>query len=92
MARSTTQRDKDRATIAKAKPPCHLCGQPIDYTLSHPHPDSYVVDHIVPLAKGGDDTLSNKAAAHRGCNRAKGYRLDGGPVVRRSGSLVRPGG
>jgi len=46
----------------------------------------------VPLHHGGTDTLDNKQAAHRACNRAKGARLDGGPVIRRSGSLIRPGG
>ena len=32
--RSTTQRDKDRATIARGKPACAICGAAIDYTLS----------------------------------------------------------
>jgi 5-methylcytosine-specific restriction endonuclease McrA len=28
-------------------------------------PMAYVVDHIIPLAKGGEDALPNKQAAHR---------------------------
>ena len=32
---------------------------------------AYVVDHVVPLARGGADELDNKQAAHRSCNRAK---------------------
>jgi len=47
---------------------------------------SFVVDHVVPLAKGGADALDNKKAAHRGCNSTKRARLVA-PIVRRSGTL-----
>lgn len=85
--RSTTQRDRDRENIARAKPACHICGDPIDYTLPYLHPLEYVVDHIIPLAKGGPDRLSNKAAAHRSCNRSKSDKHHA-PIVRRSRSLT----
>lgn len=88
--RSTTIRDRHRKTIAKGQPPCGICGQPIDYTLPHLDPGEFVVDHKTPLNRGGKDVLSNKQAAHRLCNRLKSDRLDGGPVLRRSGSLTRP--
>jgi 5-methylcytosine-specific restriction endonuclease McrA len=84
--RQTSVRDRHRAVIARGKPPCWICGQPIDYTLPWPDPKCYVVDHVTPLAKGGDDTLANKRAAHRDCNRAKSDR-DFAPILRRSGSL-----
>lgn len=73
--RSTTIRDRDRATIRRTKPPCHICEQPIDYSLHHLDPGAFVVDHIVPLNRGGADELANKAAAHRSCNRTKSDRL-----------------
>jgi 5-methylcytosine-specific restriction endonuclease McrA len=85
--RSTTQRYRDRALIRRAKPNCHICGLEIDYTLPHLDPGEYVVDHIIPLAKGGTDTIDNKAAAHRSCNSAKAARIIA-PIVRRSGSLT----
>lgn len=84
--RDTTIRDRHRTAIARSKPPCALCGQPIDYTLPTLDPGAYVVDHIIPLAKGGDDGLANKQPAHRSCNRAKSDRLES-PVLRTSGSL-----
>lgn len=87
MTRNTTTRDRHRATIARGQPPCALCGQPIDYTLPHTDPMSYAVDHIIPLHKGGDDALSNKQAAHRACNRAKGTDPDATAVIRTSGTL-----
>ena len=91
--RNTAQRDRDRAAIAASKPPCYLCGEPIDYTLPYLHPMSFVVDHIIPLARAKDDahrrqldTLANKAAAHRECNSKKRAR-DYAPIIRRSNSL-----
>lgn len=75
--RNTTIRDRHRKAIAKDKPPCGICGQPIDYTLPHTDLQSFVVDHIVPLHRGGQDVLVNpdgtpqKQAAHRACNRDK---------------------
>jgi len=74
--RNTTVRDKHRAAIRRTKPPCHICKGEIDYALRTPHPDSFEVDHVVPLNQGGADTLDNKAAAHRRCNRAKSDKLD----------------
>lgn len=64
--RSTTIRDRHRKIIARGKPPCGICGNEIDYTITdHLDPMAYVVDHIVPVAKGGPDELANKQAAHR---------------------------
>lgn len=87
-ARSTSIRDRHRAAIARGKPPCALCGQSIDYTLPHLDPMAYVVDHVIPRARGGADTLANKQAAHRRCNRDKSDK-DHGRIIRRSRSLVR---
>lgn len=80
MTRNTTTRDRHRRTIARDHPPCGICGHPIDYDLPHTDPRSYVVDHIVPRAKDGPDTLDNKQAAHRDCNRAKSDKLPGDHV------------
>ena len=84
--RNSAQRERMRRQIARSKPACHICGQPIDYTLPHLDPKSFVIDHVVPLAKGGTDTIDNVKAAHRDCNSAKRARLVA-PIVRRSRSL-----
>ena len=76
--RSTTVRDRDRKAIARTKPPCGICEEPIDYALPHMDPMAFVVDHVIPLASARTiedrealDVLANKQAAHRVCNRLK---------------------
>lgn len=77
--RSTARRDRNRKLVARGRPPCHLCGNEIDYEASHLEPLAFTIDHIIPLAKGGLDEIDNIAAAHRQCNRAKG---DGGAEIK----------
>lgn len=83
--RNTARRDKHRAIIKADRPPCHVCkGEygPIDYDAHHLSPLSFTIDHITPLALGGEDTLDNLAAAHRRCNRAKSAKPSWRPGVR----------
>jgi len=91
MSSRTARREKFRRIIRQGRhpnypepePPCHLCGQPIDYEAHHLHPLSFTIDHIVPRAHTGDDAdvLENIAPAHRRCNREKSDRADWAPVV-----------
>ncbi|WP_442927870.1 HNH endonuclease [Microbacterium sp. MMO-113] len=84
--RSSALQKRHRARIARSKPACHICGEPIDFALRWPDPMCFVVDHIVAIANGGADTLDNKAASHSRCNRAKSDK-DYAPIIRRSGAL-----
>lgn len=79
--RNTATRDKHRRIIAQGRPPCHWCGEPIDYDAHHLDPLSFQVDHVHPIAKGGPDTLDNKVPSHRACNTAKGARTAYQPGV-----------
>lgn len=45
---------------------CHLCGEPITDMKQ------VTVDHVIPISKGGADTLDNMRPAHESCNRKKG--------------------
>lgn len=63
---------------------CQLCGEPIDMSDGwydangwfHVGCNYPTVDHIIPLAKGGDNTWENVQLAHLGCNSAKRDRVD----------------
>ena len=63
--------DRDR----KARAPCHICGQAIDY-FSEPSsvPDSWEPDHLVPVSKAPELELDlkNIKPSHMQCNRARG--------------------
>ena len=86
--RNTTTRDKHRAFIRRAKPDCGICHEPIDYTLHYLNPKAYVVDHIMPLHRGGLDVIENKQAAHRDCNRLKSDKLPDDVVADQARTFV----
>ena len=100
--RSTSTRDRFRATAKRANASCAICGTPIDYTLGwttdadgrrKPNPRMFVADHIVPLDSAKTDAErraldvpSNMQATHWNCNSTKRARTHA-PIVRRSGTL-----
>ena len=69
-------RRKLRARLRAEGRPCHICGQPIDYSLPAGHPWSFEVDEIVPVSRGGSPLdYRNVGAAHRICNQRRGNRM-----------------
>ncbi|MFI1485774.1 HNH endonuclease [Streptomyces sp. NPDC020747] len=55
---------------------CQLCLLGIDPAVAWPDSMSPSVDHVVPLAKGGEHSMANAQAAHLGCNSRKCDRLE----------------
>ena len=58
---------------------CHICGTPIN--LKAPRKagkkgweHGLHLDHLIPISKGGPDTIDNVRPAHGLCNRSKGAR------------------
>jgi 5-methylcytosine-specific restriction endonuclease McrA len=51
---------------------CGICATPVDPTLPATHDFGATLDHIVPLARGGQHVESNVQLAHWLCNRLKG--------------------
>lgn len=47
---------------------CQLCNSPVD-------PDSFHVDHIYPLSKGGEHSYANTQLAHPSCNMSKNAKI-----------------
>jgi 5-methylcytosine-specific restriction endonuclease McrA len=50
---------------------CGICGMEVDSAIKYPHPMSASIDHIIPIAKGGNHCLSNVQLAHFICNSHK---------------------
>lgn len=71
-----TAYEKNKKKIVATSQVCGICGNPLDPTQKYPHPLSTVVDHIVPISRGGHPSdLQNLQAAHRWCNRQKADKL-----------------
>ena len=86
VRRNSQQQERMRKRIAATRAACHICGRPVDYSLKWPDPMCFVVDHVVPIAKGGAHDITNGKAAHASCNSTKRARLVA-PIVKRSGSF-----
>ncbi|MCQ2530295.1 MAG: HNH endonuclease [Lachnospiraceae bacterium] len=68
--------EKNRKIVLKTQTVCGICGQPVDFSYTYPHPLSPTVDHIIPVSKGGHPSaLENLQLAHRWCNRQKSNKL-----------------
>lgn len=72
-----TRYDKNRAVLLRRGGVCGICGQPVDTSIrDHLDPMAPVIDHIIPIAKGGHPSdMTNLQLAHRWCNRQKSDKL-----------------
>lgn len=71
-----TTYEKNRKRILASQNTCGICGHPVNFNLKSPDPMSPVVDHIVPVSKGGHPSdIDNLQLAHHSCNRAKSDKL-----------------
>jgi 5-methylcytosine-specific restriction endonuclease McrA len=61
-----------RAVLERDGWRCHLCGKAIRARVFRNRPGDPTVDHLVPYSETGDDDPTNLAAAHHGCNTARG--------------------
>ncbi len=68
--------EKNRRRIMATQNTCGICGRPVDMSLKPPDPGAPVVDHIVPINKGGHPSaLENLQLAHASCNRQKSDKI-----------------
>lgn len=54
---------------------CQLCRRPLRRDVAVPHPLAPTLDHIIPLARGGEHSYRNVQAAHFICNSRKSDSL-----------------
>ena len=72
MSRPYISVEQQRDIIHRSHRRCEYCQCPMDYSSQ-----SYAIEHIVPVAKGGKTELDNLALACGGCNAHK-YTKTGG--------------
>jgi 5-methylcytosine-specific restriction endonuclease McrA len=54
---------------------CHICGKKVPQVAgTAERMDGATVDHLLPIASGGEHTWANVALAHRRCNISRGAR------------------
>jgi 5-methylcytosine-specific restriction endonuclease McrA len=90
-ARKAGKARKRAATVESVNPTkvfmrdgwrCHLCGGMTDKSKRGTmHPKAPELDHIVPLARGGEHSYANTACAHKKCNAAKSDKIIGQPSL-----------
>lgn len=70
------QFESNKKKIYATQTVCGICGKPVDFSFKFPHPLSPCIDHIIPVAKGGNPSdISNLQLAHMCCNRFKSDKI-----------------
>ena len=54
---------------------CHICTNPIDLDLPRNSRYGLTVDHVIPISKGGTDSVDNMKPAHWICNILKSDKM-----------------
>lgn len=57
---------------------CHICGEKVHEEYNRHDRLSGTLDHVIPLARGGDHTYDNIKLAHMVCNSIKADKVDVG--------------
>ena len=68
-AKRTTFSPAIRHAVFTKSNVCAICGEPLDET-------NFTIDHIIPLSRGGTNSLDNLRAVHETCNTLKGNLMD----------------
>ncbi|MES5159732.1 HNH endonuclease [Lactobacillus iners] len=70
------QFERNRKRILRTQNVCGICDKPVDVSLKPGNPMSPVVDHIIPIDKGGHPSdINNLQLAHWCCNRQKSDKI-----------------
>ena len=86
MPRRYITADEQRQVIERANRRCEYCKSAMDYAAQ-----SFVMEHITPIAAGGETALNNLALACGGCNGHKHIKITGlDPVGQTQVSLFHP--
>lgn len=68
--------DDRQAVYSRDGGNCQICLSPVDFSAHYMDDSAPTLDHIVPRAHGGVDSINNLRLAHRLCNCARGARVE----------------
>lgn len=86
MSESTISAATRRAVIARSGGLCEYCQSRADHSTGY-----FAVEHILPIARGGSNSLENLALACSGCNGHKYDKVEAlDPVSKQTVSLFHP--
>ena len=84
------QFESNKKKIMATQDVCGICGRPVDKTVRFPNPWAPVIDHIIPVTKGGHPSdLDNLQLAHNICNRNKSDKVYQDPNKAKAGQIKR---
>ncbi len=66
--RTAVEKFSDRYILERDCWTCGICRRRINPARKWPHPLSASIDHVIPLARGGEHTKANCRASHLRCN------------------------
>jgi hypothetical protein len=72
---------KKRRVISRAQGRCEYCQSPAEYAT-----ETFAVEHITPISRGGTDELENLALACSGCNGHKYNKVEAADPV--TGAMI----
>jgi HNH endonuclease len=71
MPRIHISAEKKRLVIERAEERCEYCQCRSDFAT-----ETFAIEHVIPLSRGGNDEVSNLALACSGCNGRKYNKLE----------------
>ena len=71
----STEYKKNSKILKATESICAICGSEVLKKVNKYHPLSEHIDHIIPVSKGGSDSLENLQFTHRKCNMKKYNKL-----------------
>jgi 5-methylcytosine-specific restriction endonuclease McrA len=74
---ATVEKFSSQEIFVRDRYRCHICKKRCRRNVVVPHPLAPTMDHLVPLAEGGEHTRANTATACFLCNSVKGERGGG---------------
>ena len=86
MPRVRIAKEKKRLVIERAQGRCEYCQCRSDYTT-----ETFAIEHVIPVSRGGNDDLQNLALACSSCNGRKYNKLEAiDPVSGEMAPLFNP--